>query len=69
MEPLLTAEDVARFTRLHVDTIREWARDGRLPAVKVAREWRFRAADIEHFVTGPSTKDEPIAVTDRPVEP
>lgn len=43
---LLTAEDVSR--RLHVDasTVYRMASDGRLPAVKVGRQWRFPAERI-----------------------
>jgi excisionase family DNA binding protein len=49
---LLTARQVQQ--RLHVDatTIYRMASDGRLPAVKVGRQWRFPADGVEALVAG-----------------
>jgi excisionase family DNA binding protein len=48
---LLTAKQVQ--DRLHVDatTIYRMAADGRLPAVKVGRQWRFPADDVEEMIS------------------
>lgn len=41
---LLDAEEKAAHLGLHPDTLARMARDGRIPgAMKVGREWRFRA--------------------------
>lgn len=39
---LLCVREAAAALRLHPDTVARMARTGRLPAVKVGREWRFR---------------------------
>jgi excisionase family DNA binding protein len=40
---LLDVSEKAEQLRLHPDTVVKMARQGRLPAIKVGREWRFRA--------------------------
>lgn len=52
MTKMLTANQVQ--TLLHVDrsTIYRMADDGRLPAIKVGRQWRFPAAKIEAWLQG-----------------
>ncbi len=61
-EGLLSAHQVQNV--LHVDrsTIYRMAEDGRLPAIKVGRQWRFPAAGIEALVCG--TRQEPAPVID-----
>jgi excisionase family DNA binding protein len=49
-EPLLTIEDVSHYLRLNSETVRAMARDGKLPSLKVGRNWRFRRAEIEAWV-------------------
>lgn len=49
-ESLLTLAEVAAYLRVHEQTVRVWARTGKLPAVKFERFWRFRRADVEDFV-------------------
>lgn len=47
---LLTPEDVAELLQVDRETIYRMARRGELPAIKVARHWRFRAARIERWL-------------------
>jgi excisionase family DNA binding protein len=47
---LLTPEDVAELLQVDRETIYRMARRGDLPAIKVARHWRFRAARIERWL-------------------
>jgi excisionase family DNA binding protein len=48
----LTAGDVQRLIRVDRSTIYRMAESGRLPAVKVGRQWRFPAAAIEQWLAG-----------------
>lgn len=45
---LLSAEELARHLGVEENTVYRWSRAGRIPALKVGRWWRFRAADVEH---------------------
>ena len=47
---LLTVEDVAAMLSLSEFTVREMARDGNIPAVKLRGKWRFLSSDIEATV-------------------
>jgi excisionase family DNA binding protein len=42
-EALLTADQIAGQLRVHRDTVVRWARERRISATKVGREWRFPA--------------------------
>jgi excisionase family DNA binding protein len=58
-EPLLTAEEVsAMLGGIPPSTILQWAREGRLPRLKLGRHVRFVRADVEQALSvhrsGPS---------------
>jgi excisionase family DNA binding protein len=42
-EALLTADQIAGALQVHRDTVVRWARERRISATKVGREWRFPA--------------------------
>ncbi len=48
----LTARDVQELIRVDRSTIYRMAESGRLPAIKVGRQWRFPADAIEEFLEG-----------------
>lgn len=45
-EPLLTVDELAEYLRLEPQTIRTLAREGKIPALKVGRIWRFRRSEV-----------------------
>jgi excisionase family DNA binding protein len=47
---LLTAQEVARELRVHVDRVYEAVRDGRLRAHRVGRRLRFRREQVDAFL-------------------
>ena len=47
---LLDVTQVAAYLGLHRVTVLGFAREGKLPAFKVGREWRFRAEDIRAWL-------------------
>lgn len=52
-DPLLRVADVARWLGMHPETVREWARSGRLPASKPGGRtspYRFRQSAIEAWL-------------------
>jgi excisionase family DNA binding protein len=46
---LYSVEDVAELLGLHVKTVRGYVRDGRLKAVRIGRQYRIAAEDLEEF--------------------
>lgn len=47
---LLSAAQLARAWALTEGTIRRWAREGKLPAVRIGSEWRFPADRLRAMV-------------------
>lgn len=54
---LLTAAQVEERLGVDVSTIYRMAADGRLPAVKVGRQWRFRPEGVDAIVAGTGSRD------------
>ncbi len=55
---LLDAESAGALLHLKPETIRAWARAGRIPFVKFGRTVRFRVSDIEAMMQGRTEVDE-----------
>ena len=49
---LMTCEEAATYLRLHVRTVGRLLKQGKLPGVKVGRQWRLRRADLDAYVRG-----------------
>ncbi len=47
---LLTAREVAERLALSSETVLRWARDGRLPSLRLGRAIRFREAELERWL-------------------
>lgn len=47
---LMTVEEVSDYLRVRPATIYEWAKQGKIPAVKMGRLWRFEIEKIEAWV-------------------
>lgn len=49
----LTADEVAKELRVHIETVRRWLRDGTLPAISLGSRkggYRIRRGDLEAFI-------------------
>lgn len=44
---LLNVKQVAQYLQLKESTIYSWAQDGKIPAIKIGRTWRFRRSDLD----------------------
>lgn len=51
-DEILTADEAAQLLRVSVKTVLKLARDGRLPAQKVGRAWRFHRTQLLDWVAG-----------------
>ncbi len=49
---LLTTTEAAAYLRVHPETVRTWARNGVIPAVKFGNRggFRFTRADLDQFL-------------------
>ncbi len=49
MEDIMTLEEVAGYLKLKPQTIYTWAQDGKIPAAKLGKEWRFRRSVTDRW--------------------
>jgi len=47
---LLNVKQVAQYLQLKPSTIYSWAQQGKIPAFKIGRTWRFRRTDLEAWL-------------------
>ncbi len=48
-DDIMTIEDVAKYLKLKPQTIYTWAQDGKIPAAKLGKEWRFKRSIIDKW--------------------
>lgn len=44
---IMTIEEVAKYLKMKPQTIYTWAQNGKIPAAKIGKEWRFRRDIID----------------------
>ena len=49
---LMTCEEAATSLRLHARTVGRLLAQGKLPGVKVGRQWRLRRTDLDAYLRG-----------------
>ncbi|OYU95075.1 MAG: hypothetical protein CFE21_12270 [Bacteroidetes bacterium B1(2017)] len=49
MEEILTLEELAKYLKLKPQTIYVWAQEGKIPAAKLGKEWRFKKSVIDKW--------------------
>lgn len=67
MMTLLTTREVQELIKVDRSTIYRMAESGRLPAIKVGRQWRFPAGEIEAWLRDEAV-DEPTVAAESPTE-
>lgn len=51
----LTTEEVLEYLQVNLRTVYRLIKAGKIPAVRVGRQWRFRKVDIDQWLTGQRT--------------
>ena len=67
-QELYSVEQVAERLGLHVRTVRNYVRDGRLKAVRIGKQYRITRADLEALTGGPAPAPARDAARHRHVE-
>ncbi len=49
---LMTIKEVADFLRISTISAYSWVRDGKLPAIRIGKEWRVRSRDLDEWLEG-----------------
>ena len=63
-QQLFTVEQVAQSLNLHVRTIRNYVRAGRLKAARIGKQYRIARSDLEAFTggSGPAISERSVAM-------
>src|SRR5687767_15636378 len=51
-ETFLTTEEVLEYLQVNLRTVYRLIKAGKIPAVRVGRQWRFRKRDIDSWLDG-----------------
>ena len=49
MDDIMTLEEVAKYLKLKPQTIYTWSQNGKIPAAKLGKEWRFNKSVIDKW--------------------
>jgi excisionase family DNA binding protein len=49
-DPLLSVEQAAEFLGVSPYTVRQWASERRIPAIRLGRYWRFRQSSLDAWI-------------------
>lgn len=52
MANMMTTRDVAKYLKLHPITICKFAGEGKIPAIRIGRVWRFDKEVIDRWLAG-----------------
>jgi excisionase family DNA binding protein len=53
---LLTADELAVHLRVHIETVRRWAREGKIPSFSAGKDRRYDLADVKAALASPATE-------------
>jgi excisionase family DNA binding protein len=53
---MMTITELAEYLRLHVTTVRKYAAQGKIPAMRIGRVWRFDKNAIDEWIGGNQNK-------------
>ena len=56
-KPFLTTQEIAELLKVREQTVRKWIHQQELRAVKLGREFRVAAKDLESFVNEHATRE------------
>lgn len=47
---IMTLDETAKYLKIGKSALYKMAREGKIPAVKIANQWRFRKEDIDKWL-------------------
>ena len=57
MAQVMTTREAARYLKIHEITICKYAKEGKIPAVRIGRVWRFNKDALDKFLSGKEGND------------
>ena len=60
MPKIMTTKEIAKYLKLHEITICKYAAEGKIPAIRIGRVWRFDKDAIDRWIGGGGRKTDPL---------
>jgi len=60
MAEIMTTQEMAKYLKLHEITICKLAADGKIPAIRIGRVWRFDKNAIDEWIAKGQSTDQPV---------
>jgi excisionase family DNA binding protein len=67
-DPFLTTEEVLEYLQVNLRTIYRLIKAGKIPAVRVGRQWRFRKSDIDAWLESQRPRGARAVPAPRPAQ-
>ena len=64
MAQIMTTKEISDYLKLHEITICKYAAEGRIPAIRIGRVWRFDKDVIDRWIAGDYKMHEPVEKRD-----
>jgi excisionase family DNA binding protein len=61
IEPWYSVEDIADHLKVSKETVYRWLEKGKIPAHRVGKQWRFKASEVDEWVTSGSASDSTLS--------
>ena len=52
MPDIMTTKELAKYLKLHEITVCKYAAEGKIPAIRIGRVWRFDKDAIDRWIAG-----------------
>jgi len=60
MAEIMTTKEMAKYLKLHEITICKLAAEGKIPAVRIGRVWRFDKNAVDEWIAKGQRTDQPV---------
>jgi len=60
MAEIMTTQEMAKYLKLHEITICKLAAEGKIPAVRIGRVWRFDKNAVDEWIAKGQRTDQPV---------
>jgi excisionase family DNA binding protein len=57
---IMTTSEASRYLKVGIETLKRRAREGRIPAAKVGRSWRFVKHDLDEWLSAGGDRYEAL---------
>ena len=55
---IMTLDEVAKYLRIHKSTVYRMTKEGKIPAIKIGNQWRFKKNKIDEWLSKQVEKKE-----------